>query len=80
MSVEFIFRIIGMIVLAIAGGYLGAAISHYNPSWRQFAQFGFCIDGSIGRDYSYALYYNAAGAGFAFPPWKNGGGNSLCRA
>jgi uncharacterized protein YacL len=32
MSVEFIFRIVGMIVLAIAGGYLGAEISNYNQS------------------------------------------------
>jgi uncharacterized protein YacL len=31
MSVEFIFRIIGMIVLGIAGGYLGAELSQYNP-------------------------------------------------
>ena len=28
MSVEFIFRIVGMIVLGIAGGYLGAELSH----------------------------------------------------
>ena len=32
MSVEFIFRIIGMIVLSVAGGYFGASISHYSPS------------------------------------------------
>jgi uncharacterized protein YacL len=31
MSIEFIFRIIGMIVLGIAGGYLGAELSPYNP-------------------------------------------------
>ena len=31
MSVEFIYRIIGMIVLGIAGGYLGAELSQYNP-------------------------------------------------
>ena len=31
MSVEFIFRIIGMIVLGIAGGYFGAELSQYNP-------------------------------------------------
>ena len=30
MSVEFIFRIIGMIVLGIAGGYLGVELSKYN--------------------------------------------------
>ncbi len=34
MSVEFIFRIIGMIMLSIAGGYFGASISHYSPSWE----------------------------------------------
>ncbi len=32
MSVEFIFRIIGMIVFSIAGGYFGAAFSPYTPS------------------------------------------------
>src|SRR5271157_6129556 len=31
MSVEFIFRVIGMIVLSIAGGYFGASISQYDP-------------------------------------------------
>ncbi len=31
MSIEFIFRVIGMIVLGIAGGYLGAELSQYNP-------------------------------------------------
>jgi uncharacterized protein YacL len=30
MSIEFIFRIIGMIVLGIAGGYLGVELSKYN--------------------------------------------------
>ena len=32
MSIEFIFRIIGMIVLGIAGGYWGFAISRFNPN------------------------------------------------
>ncbi len=31
MSVEFIFRIVGMIVLGVAGGYFGAELSQYNP-------------------------------------------------
>jgi len=32
MSVEFIFRIIGMIVFSVGGGYLGAVISRYSAS------------------------------------------------
>jgi len=32
MSVEFIFRIIGMIVLGIAGWYWGKGLSHFNPA------------------------------------------------
>src|ERR1700690_3943747 len=32
MSIEFIFRIVGMIVLGIVGGYLGAEVSPYNPA------------------------------------------------
>src|SRR5574338_755349 len=31
MSIEFILRIIGMIIMAIAGGYWGFAISHITP-------------------------------------------------
>ena len=31
MSIEFIFRIIGMVVLAVAGGYWGFEISSFNP-------------------------------------------------
>src|SRR5271157_533949 len=36
MSVEFIFRIVGMIVLSVAGGYFGASFSHYTTSHAEY--------------------------------------------
>jgi len=41
MSFEFILRIIGMVVLAIAGGYWGFDLARYTPEkWRTFLTFG----------------------------------------
>jgi uncharacterized protein YacL len=47
MSVEFIFRIVGMIVLAILGGYLGAWLGRFNPGQLQIYVFTVALVGAL---------------------------------
>ena len=47
MSFEFILRIVGMIVLAVAGGYWGIGIAKYNPNEAARTTLTFALTGAL---------------------------------